>query len=152
MALIHESLYQSTQLDRIDMVSYISTLTRRLFESHAVDESRIAVHLETESVELGIEAAIPCGLILNELVSNALQHAFPTDRSGSLSVKLSQDDTGYRLSVSDDGVGLAADVVIEDSDTLGLTLVHTLCAQLRATYEIQRGPGTAFHLHVPAGS
>ena len=150
MALIHESLYQSRDLQKIDMGEYVSALSRQLFESYAVDESRIALHLDTQPVELGIETAIPCGLILNELVSNALQHAFPEGCSGTVRVVLQPEATsGPVLRVCDDGIGLAAQIDVEKAESMGLSLVLTLAGQLGARYQVERQGGTRFSLRLP---
>ena len=150
MALIHESLYQSADLHRIDVGEYVTTLCERLFESYGVDQKRIGLRLETEAIPLSIETAIPCGLILNELISNALQHAFPDGRAGSVDIALQGDDAGGALlSVSDDGVGMAAEIDVEGRESLGLVLVQTLARQLGARCQVERQAGTRFTFRLP---
>ncbi|MBT4091876.1 MAG: histidine kinase, partial [Deltaproteobacteria bacterium] len=124
MALIHEKLYRSRDLARVDFNEYIKSLINSLFRSHGIDTGRIVMKVKVEDVSLGIDHAIPCGLVINELVSNALKYAFPEDRKGEISVTLrSISEDEIELRVSDDGVGIPEDMDIGSTDSLGLEWV-----------------------------
>src|SRR5436190_12772891 len=143
MALVHEKLYQSTNLSRIDFGDYIRTLGDLLFKSFAADPSRIQLTVIGDEVLLSIDTAVPCGLIVNELLLNALKHAFPEGERGEIIVELADGGDGWcRLAVRDDGVGLPDDMS-GDSGTLGLQLVRGLVAQLDGRLAIERGRGGA---------
>jgi PAS domain S-box-containing protein len=146
MALLHEKLYRSTDLSRIDLEGYIKELARDLFVSHGVDTERVALELRVEEVSLGIDTAIPCGLIINELVTNCLKHAFPGDAGGRLRISLhrAEQGEGYVLSVADDGVGLPEGPGAADFAALGLRLVSSLVEQLGGEMELGGGPGAEF--------
>jgi len=144
MALIHEELYQSTDLARVEFISYLRRLSEHLFDSFGVDETRIRLVVEVEDVMLTIERAIPLSLIINELLSNALKHAFPGNRSGEIHIRLQDEEGGpFSLTVSDDGVGFP-DIDIDSPDSLGLRLVSTLVSQLGAQIRVDRTSGTVF--------
>jgi two-component sensor histidine kinase len=109
----------------------------------------VVLQLAVADVALAVDKAIPCGLILNELITNALKHGFPDGRSGTVRVELAAFDAGLRLVVSDDGVGLPRDLDFQRSESLGLQLVRMLAKQLEASLEIVPGRGTTFRLTVP---
>jgi PAS domain S-box-containing protein len=147
MALIHERLYQSSDLSRIEFSHYLRNLATHLFHSYQVDSSRIRLSLDTEEVFLNINTAIPCGLITNELISNALKHAFPDGRSGEVAVELRRvEGDGYLLRVRDDGVGFPEDLDFRQTESLGLQIVVTLVSQVEGTIQIERQNGTGFTL------
>jgi PAS domain S-box-containing protein len=147
MALIHERLYQSSDLSRIEFSEYISNLATHLFHSYQVDAHRIQLKLETEKVHLNINTAIPCGLIVNELVSNALKHAFPDGRNGQLEIGLQQvPGDGYVLQVIDDGVGFPEGLDFRKTETLGMQIISTLVEQIDGRLELNREKGSAFRL------
>src|ERR1044071_1634585 len=141
MALVHEKLYQSTNLSQIAFGDYIRTLGALLFKSFAADPSRIRLTVDGDAVLLSIDTAVPCGLIVNELLLNAVKHAFPDGSRGEIRVELADSGDGWcRMAVRDDGVGLPAD---EISGTLGLQLVRGLVAQLEGELAVERGAGGA---------
>ena len=147
MALVHELLYQSNDLARIDLPNYIRTLNTDLFFSYTVSNEKIQHRIEVDEIALGIDMAIPCGLVINELVSNALKYAFPDDRQGTVLVELRCGEyDSYALAVRDDGIGLPADFDIRRSNSLGMTLVQTLVRQLRGELTINRENGTSFDI------
>jgi two-component sensor histidine kinase len=146
MALIHERLYRSKDLAQIDFGEYVQTLTRDLFRSYQAQAGSVALKVDVQDVFLGVDTAIPCGLIINELVSNALKYAFPDDRDGQLCVELASDDGQYVLAVRDNGVGLPDGLDIQSTETLGLRLVTTLVRQLRGTVELRSDGGTEFEI------
>jgi len=147
MALLHESLYQSNNLSRIDFPEYIRQLAAHLFHSYGVPADRIHLRTNLDQLYLNLDAAVPCGLIINELISNSLKYAFPDGRTGEVRVELhEQADHMARLVVADNGVGLRSDVDWETARSLGLRLVRTLADQLGAKLEVQSRQGTEVHL------
>jgi PAS domain S-box-containing protein len=147
MALIHEKLYQCDDLANINLGDYIRSLTSYLLNSYGVASHMVKLKINVESAPLGLDRAIPCGLIINELVSNALKYAFPQGRRGEIFVNLLRDGDGKLvLTVKDDGVGLPEDLDIADTPSLGLQLVNTLVKQLDGTIEVGRKGGTEFKM------
>ncbi len=148
MALIHEKLYQSESMARVDFPEYIRSLVSYLFISYGVVGNAIRPAISVEDVSLDIDSAIPCALIINELVSNSLKHAFPASRrlgsNGRVEVSLRHDTGTLLLTVSDNGVGLPQDFEIGKSQSLGLKLVNVLVTQLRGTLDITSKEGAKF--------
>ncbi len=141
MALIHEQLHSSTNLFQIDFQLYITALTEHIADSYLTD--RINFQADIEQAELNIETAHPCGLIVNELISNALEHAFPNDKEGNIILKFYQDESGYcNLLLEDDGVGFPDHKNFYESESLGLELVSTLVEQLDGKIEMKSDRGT----------
>lgn len=147
MTLVHEQLYQSKDLARIDFAEYVENLVGGLFRSYGVHPNVIKLEIHVDDVSLGIDTVIPCGLILNELVSNSLKHAFPDGREGKICIELCSDDEGEcSLTVSDNGVGLPKDLDFRNTESLGLQLVNTLVGQLDGSIELDSDGGTAFEI------
>jgi PAS domain S-box-containing protein len=147
MALIHEKLYQCDDLANIDLADYVRSLTTYLLNSYGAAYHRVNLRINVESTPLGLDRAIPCGLIINELVSNALKYAFPDGRHGEILVDLLRDGEGKLiLVVKDDGVGLPENLDIADAPSLGLQLVGTLVKQLDGTIDVDRTGGTEFKM------
>ncbi len=148
MALIHEQLYQSQDLAQINFADYIKRLVNNLFISYNASSRGIKSSLNIEPVALNLETAIPCGLLINELVTNSFKHAFPNASSGHIYIDLKLSNQGkLNLVVSDDGIGLAEDLDWKNSSSLGLRLVRILTQQIDATIEQQKIPsGTAFQV------
>lgn len=146
MAMIHEALYKSDDLARIDFKRYIEDLTGYLVSSFGVDTNKVTLKVEVEDNLLGIDIAIPCGLIVNELVSNSLKYAFPDNRSGEIEVSLrAMSDGVLELSVSDNGVGLPDGFDLSRNDTLGLRLVSSLAErQLHGTFRLDDTENTRY--------
>ena len=143
MALIHEKLYQSDSLSRITMKGYLGTLTGELLRLHSGRDRPATVDIHAEQVQLGLDTAMPCGLIINELASNSLKYAFPEGRAGKILISLAQISEGaYRLIVWDNGVGIPPEFNIAESKSLGLRLVRMLVDQLNGTLEFKNGEGT----------
>lgn len=152
MALIHEKLYQAKDITQIDLSSYLHSLIGYLFRSYGNYAAGIRLQVQAENVFLGIDLAMPCGLIINELVSNALKHAFPAGCSGEIGIEFSQQEHyHYRLCVRDNGVGVPANIDFENASTLGLQLVNTLVQQIEGTIQLQRNGGTAIIIHFAEG-
>lgn len=147
MALIHEKLYESKDLSRIDFAEYIRSLTASLFRSYGVSPGAITLKINGDDVLLGIDTAIPCALIINELISNSLKHAFPARKEGKIRITLRSDnDDKFTLIISDNGVGFSKDLDFRNTETLGLQLVMTLVQQLKGTIELDRSSGTEFKI------
>jgi two-component sensor histidine kinase len=147
MALIHEKLYRSTSLDKIDFGEYLDSLADNLFSSYNSWEERIRLELDIQSVFLNIETANPCGLIVNELLTNSLKHGFPDNRQGTLSLSLHQDTQGQiTLTVRDDGIGFPEHLDFHNVESLGMELICTLTEQIQGKIELHRENGTAFTL------
>ncbi len=151
MALLHEALYHTEDLARVDLARYTRSLCDLLRRTLGADTmERVQVHLEVAELSLGLEQAVPCGLLINELVSNALKHAFPAGRRGHIRVRVSITPTGEaELDVSDDGIGLPPQVDPDRTQTLGLQLVQILTRQLHGRLAIRRTPGTGFQITFP---
>jgi two-component sensor histidine kinase len=155
IALIHEKLYQSPNLTQVDIQHYIRSLTEYLCTSYGLDPEKIRLRLDLEQAYLGIGTAIPCGLIINELVSNALKHAFPGDREGEIYVGLHRKGDGeYALVVKDNGIGLPEDLDFPHANTLGMELVGSLVEQLdgRACWSTCSGTNVCISFPVPPNS
>ncbi len=142
MALIHEKLYQSRDLDKINFSDYIDSLIHDLLKSYRSQLNRVNIRCETEQIFLEIDQSILCGLVVNELISNSIKHAFQGRDEGEVVVKLINDDGGYRIIVQDNGTGFPEDIDIEHADTLGLQLVTSLTDQMGAHLEIRSEKGT----------
>jgi two-component sensor histidine kinase len=148
MAMVHEKLYQGKSLSRIDMKNYINDLVSLLMRSYPAMLGRIAFKLDMESVSITIDSAVPCGLIINELFSNAMKHAFPGDRKGEIRVSLHSDENGeITLFMGDDGVGMPDDVDIRKCNSLGLqTIVSLTEHQLQGQLDFIGHSGAEFHI------
>ncbi len=148
MALVHEQLYQTKDFANIDFGEYIKSLAKGLFTSHGVDTNKIKLNIEIKAVSLDIENAIPCGLIINELVSNSLKYAFPQGKEGKISISLRLiNGDEFELSVSDDGVGIPEDLDIRNMESMGLDLVTVLAEdQLDGKIDLNRTGGTRYHI------
>jgi len=148
MALVHEKLYQTEDMARLDFAEYAFSLLKNLWSSHSAANGNVRLNMFPAPLILPVEMAVPCGLILNELASNAIKHAFPGGSGGEVTVTLEHDTaTGaVCLSVRDNGVGLPADLDWRQSSSLGLRLVQMLAGQMHGTVQTGSGPGTEFRL------
>jgi PAS domain S-box-containing protein len=147
MALIHQELYKSGDVETVDFAAYVHDLVANLFRSYGVRAHVIRTCIEVTEVFLPLQTAIPCGLILNELVANALKYAFPAGRPGEIRIAFHPDPAdGFILLIADNGIGLPKDLDFRNTESLGLRLVVTLTEQLKGTIELQPGPGTAFRI------
>lgn len=150
MAIIHEKLYQSTSLEKINFAEYIETLTNHLLLSYKVNPELIKTHVDIETIYLNIDTAIPCGLIINELLSNSLKHAFPNQTKGLIKLDFkSHKDQKFILTVKDNGVGFPKDFNLEKKATLGLKLIKVLTQQLEGEIELNQDQGTEFKINFP---
>ena len=145
MAFIHESLYQSEDLARIDFSDYTRRVTTHLFSLYGARTAPINYKVEVKDVFLDINTAIPCGLIINELVTNSLKHAFPDDRRGEMLVKMRVDKRGkHTLIVKDTGIGFPERLGFRETETLGMQLVTDLVIQIEGSIKLNREGGTTF--------
>jgi PAS domain S-box-containing protein len=151
MALVHEKLYRSPHLSSIDFQDYLTTMTRDLVRSFG--NVAVSTHVTGDEIHLDIEKAIPAGLIVNELFTNALKHAFPPHiRNASIDVAVRQNaDGAIALTVEDNGIGIPADMNIEEARTMGMTVIQGLTMQLDGTISLLAGPGARFQLRFPMG-
>ncbi len=153
MAQIHEMLYQSKDYARVPFARYARDLATRVLSASGTASTSIILDFQLEDLSLAVDKAIPCGLILNELVANSIKHAFPKAVSGKICIELRRlADRKILLSVSDNGIGIAAEYEPEKSSSLGVQLVITLVEQLDANLEIVRQPGATFRITFPLES
>jgi len=146
MAMIHEKLYMSDDLAHINFVDYIQSLVKNLFYSYNVENTNIKPIFEVEDVTLNMETAVPCGLIISELVSNSLKYAFPNEKKGEILVSLKTVDDKYELIIRENGIGLPEELDFNNLETLGLLLVNNLTEQIDGELTINRSPGTEFKI------
>lgn len=147
MALVHEQLYQSKDLARIDFAEYIQNLIDYLSQSYGVKPDDITLKIKVDNISLDVNTAILCGLIINELVSNSLKHAFPKGRKGEISIGLRRNNKNkFILIVCDNGIGLRKGLSLQDVESLGLQIVNALTKQLGGTIKLGRSRGTTFKI------
>jgi PAS domain S-box-containing protein len=143
LALVHERLYRSSDLSRVDFGEYIRNMVSSLFSSYSSLAQGVAYEIDAGETLVGVDLAIPCGLVLNELISNALKHAFPDGKRGKVFISFHRRGDGpYVLRVKDNGVGFPPGLDILKTETLGFQLVHTLTRQLAGSLELNREGGT----------
>ena len=141
MALIHERFYQSDGISKIDFDDYSRKLIEYLYSSFKINPSSIVVDIKIENVRLDIDTAVPCGLIINEIVSNAFKHAFRDKEKGHIDILLKNAIDGeYYLKIKDDGIGMPTDFNLESADSLGFQLIQALSDQLDGKLELLTSP------------
>jgi two-component sensor histidine kinase len=148
MALVHEKLYQSKELDRMSFQGYAQNLANFLLNIFGVDQGRVKVEIDAGEITMDINMAVPCGLLINELISNCLKHAFPEGK-GTIYISLKQAEDDLILTVKDDGVGFPEDKDFRKTRSLGMQLVNNLTDQLEGEVELVRGGGTTFVITFP---
>ena len=150
MSLIHDHFYKETQLDKINVASYIKELINHLFFIHNKKEGQIKITLDLEEIYLDLNKAIPFGMLINEIITNILKHAFPGRKKGELSLRLYRDgNRKIRLLVNDNGIGIPEEVNIENPSTIGLQLIKDLTQQLGGEIQIKSNGGTKIKLIFP---
>ncbi|MBN3892374.1 MAG: PAS domain S-box protein [Nostoc sp. JL31] len=153
MALIHEQLYQSADIYEINFDNYIKSLTDSLFRSYGISQKDIVPNIEMNGIKLPLDTAIPCGLIINELVSNCLKYAFPEQKKGNITISLEQSSENQLiLAVKDTGVGILETLDWENNDSLGLRIVKNLVKQLKGNIFLECDRGTTFYMYFPQSS
>jgi two-component sensor histidine kinase len=148
MALIHEQLYNQKDIGSVDFADYIQRLAPRLLSSYERADP-VSLRLDLEPTKLTLDRSIPCGLILNELITNALKYAYPKGK-GEIVVSLSSDAGDVKMTVSDSGAGLPVDFDWRKSKSLGMTIVQALTKQLNGKLEVGPPPGAVFTLRIPS--
>jgi two-component sensor histidine kinase len=147
MALVHEKLYRSDDLAEVDFCAYIQSLVRHLFMSYGVNSKRIDLNVDVKDIFLDINTSIPCGLIINELISNSLKHAFTGRAQGTIHVSMRpENNSKFKIVIKDDGVGLPESLDVTQSESLGLQLVTMLVEQLQGKLSIVNKKGTSFEI------
>jgi PAS domain S-box-containing protein len=150
MSLIHQTLYQSQDFSKVDFNHFLASLTSMLMSSYGINRSRIALTFDAAEIQLPLNKAIPCGLAINELITNAFKHGFAGERSGTIDVQLRADSAErVVLTVSDDGIGIPAALDLDNCTSLGLKLVSLLAEQLGGTLTVRRADPTSFELNFP---
>jgi len=144
ISLIHEKLYQTKDLSRIEFEGYVKTLVTQLFLTFGIKPDKVTFSVNANNIFLSVDNAIPCGLIINELVTNSLKYGFPENKTGHVSVDMTYENTHYTLKIADNGVGMPEDNEIDKPKTLGLQLVNTLASQLDAQLELERKNGSCY--------
>ena len=145
ISLVHEKLYRSSDIGQVEMSNYTQHLVEDLVRNYGRPD--LDILFDIEEVKLGIDTAIPCGLIINELVSNSLKHAFPDNKTGEIRIKFNKNASNeFELLIQDNGVGISPKIDLEHSETLGLELVSSLVQQLDGCMQMQKNPGTTFYI------
>jgi two-component sensor histidine kinase len=148
MSLVHEKLYRSESLSKIDFTDYTRYLTTQLFSFYRTNMQKVKLEISHEKTMVGINTAVPLGLIMNELVSNALKHAFTDGREGTIFLDIKKSDHTITILYRDNGVGIPLDFDWRKAESLGLRLINILVDQLFGTIELDRSTGTAFTIVV----
>jgi two-component sensor histidine kinase len=147
MALIHQNLYQNENLTGVSVERYLSNLLSELFDTYKVDSDKIKLHYDIQDIDLDVDTMVPFGLILNELISNCLKHAFPNNRTGNINIKLEEKNNVLILSVIDDGVGMMNDLC-KDNNSFGNRLIKAFTSKLKADLTITHNQGTEVHIKI----
>jgi two-component sensor histidine kinase len=146
MAIAHEKLYQSRDLENIELENYVSTLSNYLLNTYGCEPEDIKIDINIKNVILSIDTAIPLGLILNEMVSNALKHAFKNHK-GKIQIEMRPEDNGlYALTIRDNGIGFPEDIDFTNTESLGMQIVVSLVEQIEGRIELKRDNGTEFKI------
>ncbi len=149
MAFIHERLYQSEGLDKVDFFSYAQQLANHLFHTYGANKEQIKLSIDIQNIHLDVDTAIPCGMIINEALSNSLKYAFPDQKSGEILVTLQSTDTDFFLKIRDDGTGFSLPKDCEFKNSLGLKLIHLFTKQLSGKIEFDQKKGTTLLIQFP---
>jgi PAS domain S-box-containing protein len=146
MAFIHESLYQNKNFESVNFSDYVSTLAKNLVHTYSVNTQKIKLILTLDKLFLNLDTSIPCGLIINEIISNSLKYAFPNNRDGIIFVTLKVNKQKVSIQAGDNGIGISPEIDLKQSKTLGLQLVDTLVEQINGTIILDRNNGTKFNI------
>jgi two-component sensor histidine kinase len=148
MSLVHERIYRSDNIAEINLKDYLSYLTKQLFSFSNIPSNQIGMKITMEDIVSNIDTLVPVGLIVNELVSNSLKHAFPDGKKGEISIAIQRQNVMLTILFKDNGVGIPEDFDWRNAESLGLRLVVSLVDQLNGTIELDRTGGTAFTIVV----
>lgn len=149
MAIIHERLYRSSDLKRINFGDYIRTLANDLYQTYVPDPARVDLQVNVDEIMMDINTSIPLGLIINELLSNSMKHGFPGDTEGEIIIDFHKVDNDFVLQVRDTGIGIPEDMDIYNTGSLGMQLVTSLTQQISGELELKRSPDTCFRITFP---
>ncbi len=149
ISLIHRKLYEDENIAQLDFADYVSSLLRNIFHNYSISQDRIMLNADVERMLIDIDVAIPCGLVINEIVSNSLKYAFLPEQKGSVSLRFYFENGYYYLLIEDTGIGLPKSINFEDPKSLGLLLISMLVEQLEGTIEIDRDNGTTYKIIFP---
>lgn len=149
IANVHELLYSSADFRQIDFSVYLEKSTAQLLSSYKTGDKEIKTDIRASGALMSIENAVPCGLLINELVSNSLKHAFPNRDKGLITVCIEKQEQEWHLSCGDDGIGLSTSLNLSCPETLGFQLIAGLIKQLQGSYTIERTPGTCINVRFP---
>lgn len=146
MALVHEKFYQAEELSEIDFGEYVEKLTQYIYQSYGDKTDRVKMIIESDHVGLDMDTAMPSGLLVNEIVSNAYKYAFPGDARGEIRISIRKQDGKIIYRIADNGVGLPPEINLEQSESLGMQLIQALTAQLDGELSVSREKGTEFKI------
>ena len=149
MALVHEKLYQADDFIHINLGDYLRDLSAHLFRSYKRYPNTIDINIDSEDIQLTIDTSIHLGLLINELVTNSLKHAFPEDRKGKIDISIKHKDEMIELRIKDNGVGLPRDFDMSNTESLGLQIVNSLITQVSGTIRYHANEGTEFLISFP---
>jgi PAS domain S-box-containing protein len=149
IALVHEKLYQSKSLDQIEYGDYLNKIVMHLFDTYSVNLSRISCTIHAGNIFVDINQAVPCSLIINEMLTNSLKYAFPEGRKGEIVIDFTTDGKNYILIYHDNGKGIPENITFERSESLGMKLIYGLTQQLNGTVVLQKGEGITFTITFP---
>jgi PAS domain S-box-containing protein len=144
IALVYENLYQTKDLKSIDLSEFIKTLTDDLLRSYGTGKDSVKSIINIKNIILDIDTAITCGLIITELFTNSLNHAFPKGQKGNIKIEVISEDNGFKLIVADNGIGLPKNIDVQNSETLGFQLINTLVMEINGKIKVDRSAGTKF--------
>ena len=148
MALVHEKLYRSTDLASVNFGEYVRSLSKELLISYGSRSNNVSIKTDLDDVFLNADTAIPCGLIVTEIISNSIKYAFD-GKGGEISVALHRYDGGFEILIGDNGVGIPEDMDLENTETLGMLLINSLTSQIDGEVELLREGGTSFRIKIP---
>ena len=147
MALVHEKFYQLDGISEIDFGEYVEKLCQYIFQTYPETAYKVSLDIESEDVKFDLDTAMPCGLLINEIVSNSLKYAFPNGQEGQVTIRLkSLPENKIRISVKDNGIGISEEYELQNPSTLGLQLIGALTSQLNGEVEMLRSNGTTFNI------
>jgi len=146
MAIVHEKMYSSKDFSRIDIREFVQSLKPYLFQTYGIQQDKINMNIEITSVFLGLDKAVPCGMLMNELISNSLKYGFPGNKKGKIFIYMHSKNRTISLIIRDNGIGLSENIDIYQPETLGFRLVKSLIGQLKGTIEVIRNGGTTFKI------
>ena len=154
LAILHERLYRSEDFQQIDFQQYIQDIAKTLFRSYTTGVERVNMDIQAAALSVGMGMAIPCGLILSELISNSMKHAFPGKREGNIVIKIDKagNDRNLQLTFKDDGIGFPESVDPNRPQTLGLKLIRILARQLKGSVEVDQSKGTEYRIQMKTES